>query len=169
VGDRAQSLVNVAFRRALLLAAASIAIAARPASSHPLHTSLAELTYDARTKEIRISIRVFIDDLTKASNAYAKSKRIASSPVDAYARGMFVVADRSGRALSLLSCGSKPVGDLMWLCFRAPAPSGPSGFKIVHKILFDLYSDQINIVQSTYDGRKQSLLFVRGDGLKRID
>jgi hypothetical protein len=169
VGDRAKSLVSLSFRRAFLLAAAAIALAARPASSHPLHTSLAELTYDARAKEIRISIRVFTDDLTKASAAYAKSKSIRSSAVDAYSRAMFVVVDRDSRAVQLVSCGSKPVSDLTWLCYRASAPRGPSGFKVAHKILFDLYSDQINLVQAAYNGKKQSLLFVKGDRLKRID
>jgi hypothetical protein len=156
-------------RRALPLAVAALALTARTAESHPLHTSLAELTYDPRAKEIRISIRVFTDDLTKASGAYAKSKSITTSNVESYARAMFVVTDRSNRAISLVSCGSKPVADLMWLCFHAPAPNGPSGFRIAHKILFDLYADQINLVQSAYNGKKQSLLFVRGDGLKRID
>lgn len=156
-------------RRALLLAVAVVAIDARAADSHPLHTSLAELTYDARAREIRISIRVFADDLTRASVAYAKSKSIASSPVDAYARAMFVVVDRDGRAVSLVSCGTKPVADLMWLCYRASSSRGPSGFRMAHRILFDLYSDQINVVQSAYGGKRQSLLFVRGDGLKRID
>lgn len=156
-------------RRALPLAAAALALTARSAESHPLHTSLAELAFDARAKEIRISIRVFTDDLTKASDAYARSKSITTSNVESYARAMFVVTDRSNRVIPLASCGSKPVLDLMWLCFRAPAPNGPSGFRIAHRILFDLYADQINLAQSTYDGKKQTLLFVRGDGLKRID
>jgi hypothetical protein len=153
----------------MLLAAVSLALTARNAQSHPLHTSLAELTYDARAKEIRISIRVFTDDLTKASDAYAKSKSITTSKVESYARAMFVVTDRSNRLISLASCGSKAVSDLTWLCFHAAAANGPSGFRVAHKILFDLYEDQINLVQSAYNGKKQSLLFVRGDGLKRID
>jgi hypothetical protein len=153
----------------MLLAAVSLALTARNAQSHPLHTSLAELVYDARSKAIRISIRVFTDDLTKASQAYAKSKPVSGSPLEAYALAMFSVTDRSGRVVRLASCGSKPVGDLTWLCFNAPAPNGPSGFRIAHKVLFDLYADQINLVQSAYGGKKQSLLFVKGDGLKRID
>jgi hypothetical protein len=127
------------------------------------------VTFDSRAKEIRISIRVFTDDLTKAAAAYAKLKSITSSAADAYARATFVVVDHDGRAVPLVSCGSQPVSDLTWLCYRASAPRGPSGFKLAHRILFELYSDQINIVQSAYGGRKQSLLFVRGDGMKRIN
>lgn len=149
----------------------------RPVEAHPLHTSLAELTYDARTKEIRLSVRVFIDDLTRASAAYARTRAgsvlqqksvVAESPILAYARFAFIVADRAGRRLSLASCGGKRVGDLMWLCFHSSAPVGPAGFQIADRILFDLYSDQINIVQATYGGQRANLLFTRGDGAKRL-
>ena len=145
------------------------ATTARSVDAHPLHTSLAEIVYDPAAKEIRISIRVFIDDLTKASTAYARAHK--SSPqtmfID-YARSSFIVADRGGRPLALASCGSKPVGDLMWLCLRTPAPAGLAGMQVTHKVLFDLYSDQINIVQASFNGKRISLLFTRGDGLKRL-
>jgi hypothetical protein len=61
------------------------------------------------------------------------------------------------------------VGDLMWVCLRAPAPGGPVGLRVVHKVLFDLYADQINIVQAAYSGKRISLLFTRGDGFKKLD
>jgi len=147
-------------------------------SAHPLHTSLAEMIYDPAAKEMRISIRVFVDDLTKASNAYAASHRttrVSSLPLipDAaiiqYARAAFMVADRGGHLLSLASCGNKPVGDLMWVCLRTSVPAGPVGLRVSHKVLFDLYADQINIVQAAYAGKRISLLFTSGDGFKRID
>ena len=142
--------------------------------AHPLHTSLAEIVYDPAAKEIRISIRVFVDDLTKAANAYNRSHPVGGAvsvepPYGGYIRASFIVADRRGRPLSLISCRDKPVGDLMWVCLRAPAPGGPVGLRVAHKVLFDLYADQINIVQATYGGKKVSLLFTRGDGFKRLD
>jgi hypothetical protein len=56
----------------------------------------------------------------------------------------------------------------MWLCFRAGAPSGLAGMQVTHRVLFDLYADQINIVQANYNGKRISLLFTRGDGLKKL-
>ncbi|HVD59305.1 MAG TPA: DUF6702 family protein [Gemmatimonadaceae bacterium] len=138
--------------------------------AHPLHTSVAEITYDAAHRQLQISLRVFVDDLTKASDAYARSRPTTKElRVDAYARSAFTITDRSGRQVMLQSCGGKLVSDLMWLCYRAAAPAGLSGFKVAHRILFDLYSDQINIVQANNNGKKQSLLFTHGDGLKRLD
>ncbi|HUQ20624.1 MAG TPA: DUF6702 family protein [Gemmatimonadaceae bacterium] len=149
---------------------ATLLVASRSVDAHPLHTSLAEIVYDAAHKQLQISIRVFADDLTKASDAYAHSRPgTKEQRFDTYARSSFLITDRSGRAIALQSCGGKLVSDLMWLCFRAPAPDGFSGFKVTHRILFDLYGDQINLVQAANGGKKQSLLFVHGDGLKRLD
>ena len=154
--------------RILLPAAiALIAAAAGPLVAHPIHTSLAELAYDPSAKEIRISLRVYVDDLTKASARYGRIGS-ADSAMTAYARAYFAVVDRNGKGVSLASCGEQLVGDLMWLCFRAPARGGPSGFSVAHKVLFDLYSDQINLVQASYNGRKLSLLFTKGDGFKKL-
>lgn len=157
-------------RLLLPVSLAAVVITAGSLDAHPLHTSIAQIAYDPARKEIQISLRVFVDDLTNASDAYARSRPASKeSRMDAYARSAFVITDRSGRQLALQSCGDKLVSDLMWLCFRAPAPAGISGFKVAHRVLFDLYPDQINLVQATHDGRKQSMLFVRGDGPKRLD
>jgi hypothetical protein len=154
-------------RSLLPVAIALIAIPAAPLVAHPIHTSLAELVYDPSAKEIRISLRVYVDDLTKASASYSRGAS-ADSAMISYARAYFGVVDRNGKLVSLASCGEKLVGDLMWLCFRGPARTGPSGFSVAHKVLFDLYSDQINLVQASYNGRKVSLLFTKGDGFKRL-
>lgn len=154
-------------RRLLPAAIALIAVSAAPLIAHPIHTSLAELVYDPSAKEIRISLRVYVDDLTKASASYSRAASPDSQMI-AYARAYFGVADRNGKAVALASCGETLVGDLMWLCFRAPARTGPSGFSVAHKVLFDLYSDQINLVQANYNGRKVSLLFTKGDGFKKL-
>lgn len=145
------------------------------ASAHPIHSSFAELTHDRPSRQVSVSLRVFVDDYTEASHAYAQ--RLANArgkPVTRgaslveYALATFALSDAGGRRLSLQSCGGKRVGELMWLCFRAPAPRGISGFRVTSRLLFERYDDQINIVQASYGGKKTSLLFTRGDGAKRL-
>jgi len=162
-------LAYLARLASLPVALVVIAATAHSLDAHPLHTSLAEIVYDPGAKEARVSIRVFIDDLTKASTAYARTHKSSPQTMLAdYARSAFIVADRGGHPLALASCGSKPVGDLMWLCFRAAAPAGLAGMQVTHRLLFDLYADQINIVQANYNGKRVSLLFTLGDGLKKL-
>lgn len=162
-------LASSARLASLPIALVVLAATARSLDAHPLHTSLAEIVYDPAAKEIRISIRVFTDDLTKASTVYSRAhKTPPQTMIFDYARSAFIVADRGGHPIPLSPCGSKPVGDLMWLCFRAAAPAGLAGIQVTHRVLFDLYADQINIVQAINGGKRISLLFTRGDGLKTI-
>ncbi|MDQ3242868.1 MAG: hypothetical protein M3Q09_04000 [Gemmatimonadota bacterium] len=145
------------------------------AAPHPIHTSLAEVTHEAASRTVHVSLRVFVDDYAKASSEYAR--RLAArpgavtrteSPLVTYALAAFALSDKAGRRVPLKSCGGKRVGELMWLCFRAPAPRGLSGFQVQSLLLFDMFDDQINIVQASYGGKKTSMLFTRGDRARRI-
>jgi len=177
MGDRADPVVRL---QGLLLAAL-ITTPVRGATSnmnaapHPIHSSLAEVTHEASSRTVHVSLRVFVDDYTKASSEYARrlaarpgAVRRTESPLVTYALAAFALSDKAGRRVPLKSCGGKRVGELMWLCFRAPAPRGLSGFQVQSLVLFDLYDDQINIVQASYGGKKTSMLFTRGDRARRI-
>lgn len=155
----------------------AIFLAASPAGAHPLHTSLAEVVHEPSTGTVRISLRVFVDDFTSASLAHTRwrlSKQPAAavppsqSPYVTYALAAFRMTDSGGRKVPLTSCGGRRSGELMWLCFRGPAPRALSGFSVTSHVMFDLHRDQINIVQASYGGRKASLLFTRGDGAKKL-
>lgn len=145
------------------------------AEAHPLHTSLAELSYDARTGAVQLSLRVFVDDFTQASVAFQKkngavrpvSTGPAQSPLVAYALASFLITDSRGRGVSLASCGGKRVGDLMWLCFRGQAAPGEK-LRVLSRILFDNFKDQINIVQAASGDRRTNLLFTPGGTAKPI-
>lgn len=142
--------------------------------AHPLHTSLAEITHDPRTGTLIVSLRVFTDDFTKAANAYqqhlvSRNPRAAvRSALVNYALSSFTIADESGKPVVLESCGGKRVGDLMWLCFRAHIASSPRSLRVSSRILFDLYKDQINVVQATLGARKSNALFTPGDVEKQL-
>jgi len=138
-------------------------------AAHPLHTSFAELNFDPRTKTVQVSLRVFVDDYSAAAAAWARrSVQPKVSPLIAYATSSFTLRDANGRAVSLQSCGDKRVGDLMWLCLRGAFTGNPEGSRIVSRILFERFDDQVNIVQASYNGRKSNLLFTSGDKEKRI-
>ncbi len=142
---------------------------------HPLHTTLTQLTFRPADRAVQISIRAFRDDFRAAVARSVGRGAAAWSAADvpaaaafAYVRGAVSLSDRQGRPLSLEWCGVERTGDLFWLCLRAPAPEGLSGLRVEVRLLFDLYEDQINIVQASYGGRRESLLFTRGDAPKRL-
>jgi hypothetical protein len=153
------------------LAFASPAITSRQiAEAHPLHTSLAEVSFSRQNATVDVSIRVFANDFSAAANEWSRrgGDRSTGSPLVGYALANFSLFDKSGRRIAMTSCGGKRVGDLMWLCFRGRMSSSASGSSVSSKLLFDKYRDQINIVQATYDGRRTSLLFTDGEGEKKL-
>jgi len=134
-------------------------------AAHPLHTTLTELTWRPSGGAVEISVRAFADDFRAAA---ASSRGTLDSGAVAYLRERLTLVDAAGQPLPLVWCGVKQTADLLWLCLRAAAPRGLAGAGVRVALLFDRYDDQINIVQASYAGRKESLLFARGDGLKRL-
>jgi hypothetical protein len=153
-----------------LLAAGSAGIA----NAHPLHTSFTEIRHDPKSGMLMISLRVFVDDFTKASSSFqqrlvSRNPRAAlQSPLAAYAIASLTIADAAGKPLTLESCGGKRMGELMWLCFKARVPSQPKSIRVSNRILFGTFKDQINVVQATLGQRKANALFTPGDGVKQL-
>jgi len=109
---------------------------------------------------VQVSVRAFTDDFRAAAGGVSDAAALA------YLRSALVLSDRDGRVLPLAWCGLRRDANLLWLCLRAPAPRGLAGMQVRAGLLFDLYRDQINIVQARYGGRQTSFLFSRGDSAK---
>lgn len=140
------------------------------ARAHPLHTSFAQLTVDAETGAVNVSLRVFIDDFSAAAAQWSKRNPRESgvSSAVAYARASFLLRESTGRHLALQSCGEKRVGDLMYLCLHGRLSPGASVSAVLSTPLAEKFDDQVNIVQASYSKRKANLLFTRGDREKRL-
>ena len=138
-------------------------------AAHPLHTSFAQVNFDTHAKTVDVSLRVFVDDYTSAAETWAKANRSpAGSALVGYAMASFKLRGSQGGPIALQSCGDKRVGDLMWVCLRGQFRGKPSGSTVISRILFERFDDQVNIVQTSYDGHKSNLLFTSDDSEKPI-
>lgn len=156
-------------------AAALAAVAGAGAGTvHPLHTTLSEITYDPAGRAIRVSVRVFVDDFSAAvlhRRAAAPGAPIVVPPDTAmvrYLASRIALLDRTGRVITLLWCGTRRSGDLLFICLRAPAARAPANSRLRNAILTEIFSDQVNIVQATLGGARQTVLFTPGDGAKPL-
>lgn len=151
-----------------------VAVSTNTADAHPLHTTLTELTVDSARHVVRVVVRAFSDDLGAAmarrSPGHAPQPGGAAwdTAAFAYATSAFTIADHTGRPLTLRGCGIRRTGDLLWLCMETESRTGATGLQLRDAVLTEVYDDQVNIVQVTIAGARRSLLFTRGDGLKRI-
>ena len=126
--------------------------------THPIHTTLTNVTFDAGTAQVTAMVRVFGADVDKAL-----ARRRDTALVD-YARASFVLSDQAGRPVPITWCGSRREGDVVWLCLRAPAPHGAGGLTLTDRLLFDVFDDQVNIVMTEHG----SVLFTKGDTPRRL-
>jgi hypothetical protein len=151
----------------VVLGIAFLATASAPnvASAHPLHSTITELTEDRAHGIVRATIRVFADDF---GTAVARTRRSGDAAALAYVSTMFGFTDRGGRVLSLRACGTRRVGDLLWICVEASSTEGLATLAVRNGILSDLFDDQVNVVQGTIGGARRSLLFTKGDRAKRL-
>ena len=107
--------------------------------------------------------------MTKTSHpAVQQPASLLNRPVSfvRYVVGRFTIADASGRAVPLRWCGARRAGEVIFVCLRAPMPAGPAGARVRSAVLTELFTDQVNIVQATYGGRRRTLLFTPTDGAK---
>ena len=156
---------------ALAVSLVPLAVSAREAEAHPLHTTLVQLTYDERTHVLEGSIRVFAEDFAAAvaKRAGAKSPdddRVTDAAAFQYVTNTLRIVDAGGRAAPLTWCGSRRAGDVLWLCVRASSASPLSALKLSDQMLCELFDDQINIVQTVSGAKRASMLFTKGDGAK---
>lgn len=155
--------------RALLLGG-TLLVRAVALPAHPLHTTMAELERDRARGTVRVTIRVFVDDLGRAvlrlPASAAPPAPLGDPAAAAYATSHFTL-EVDGQALPLTSCGVRRTGDLAWICLESARGGRTEGVRVRNSMLFELYADQINIVQS-HGAERASVLFTRGDGPKRI-
>ncbi len=149
-------------------------VAASPARvrAHPLHTTLTNISFDPARQNERAIVRVFMDDLGKAVAAHARARLpedITYGDALRYVASSFAISGPDQRPLPLSFCGVRRSGDLVWFCVETAVPTvaAKPSLTLRDNLLCDLFSDQVNIVQTSSD--HQTLLYTCGDGYKVID
>jgi hypothetical protein len=132
---------------------------------HPLHTTHTELE-EAEPGVIRIRVRAFTDDLIAAVGT--REPVISDSVVARYLRGVLELRRPDGGLAPLKWIGIRPDGDVTLITLGTHLPGGLAGVAVRQAIHTELFSDQVNVVQARYAGRRVSLLFVPGDGSRRL-
>lgn len=157
-------------RRLIAFLLALLPIAGTPALSwsHPLHTTLADVSIDA-DGSLRVTLRAFADDFSAAVARHAGKPRpadyaVSDADVASYIAATINVRDRGGRSVPLVWSGARRTGDLMWVTVRAPGLHSLAGVRVAYAILFDAFADQVNILQANDNGRRHTVLFTASDG-----
>jgi len=161
----------------LSLVSLSFLVTALPpiASAHRYHTSVTRLEYNAEERIVEITMQTFADDVEVAlskRNGTAGSVQLDSSPKSnalllAYLRDV-VLIKKGDAKLELQWIGMELKGHSVWFYLQAKAPEGLSRSSFSNRLLFEVFADQVNIVNVVSEGKKTGLVFKRGDIAKEL-
>ena len=145
---------------------AALGTTVRAAYSHPLHTTLTEVSVKGGT--LQIVLRAFVDDFSAVANGHGRATlgsipSLSDSTAARYLSAKLLLTDASGRRIALTTTNVRRAGDLVWITLSAPVARG-AAVRLTNSVLFERYDDQVNIVQAAIDGRRQTLLFTKRDG-----
>ena len=167
MGGGARTVVT---RRLLAGLAAALGIAATPALSwsHPLHTTLADVSIDA-DGSCRVTLRAFVDDFSAAVARHAGKPKpgdfaVADRDVASYVSSTINIQGPDGRTVPLAWVGTRRTGDLLWITVVASGVRSLKGVRVVYSTLFDTFPDEVNILQANENGRRHTVLFTASDG-----
>ncbi|HYG10123.1 MAG TPA: DUF6702 family protein [Pyrinomonadaceae bacterium] len=143
-------------------------------AAHKFHTSFTEADYNAPERSLQITLRTFPDDLESVlSRRSGKAVRLdrkkeAETLLAAYLQETFKLKNARGEIVKLSWVGMDAGVDSAWLYFEAHMPEGCAGAELSNQFMFDLYDDQINLVNVKQDGQKLALTFKNGDTFKPL-
>jgi uncharacterized protein DUF6702 len=157
---------------AAVAALAALAWPAPPALAHKFHTSFAEVSHNTEAGTLEVTLRTFPDDLEaavrrRASLAPARPpakdrKKEFEERVAAYVAETFQLKTANGDPVKISWVGMDAGVDSAWLYFEARLPAGIDGLQLRSRFLFDLFDDQINLVNLKSNGQRTALRFERG-------
>jgi hypothetical protein len=133
----------------LICAIAGAVLITAPVFAHRLHAGVTEITINARTQEMEIIHRVFVEDLMVAighDDAEEAEFFVSSDGLNAiktYAESQFRFADSTGLLFELSYVGAELDGEFAWIYFTAEAPDIEAGFAVDNDLLADLFDDQV--------------------------
>lgn len=134
--------------------------------AHPLHSTHTLIRTGAGGR-VEVTLRGFTEDLRRAVSA---AEGAASDSALARYVGRRLRIQPPGAAPLVLRLLRRAVdGDATILTFDAGPGAVPRGARVRQAMLMELFDDQVNVVQLEGPAGSASLLFLAGDGEKRLD
>ncbi len=142
--------------------------------AHSVHTSTAEAEYNTKTNKLEVSLTVFVSDLEVALVRQSEREmRIDKTPaaefdaqIQAYLAKTFMVTDAAGKVTKMEWVGremdeaSAKSGDpAVVLFFEVEMPEGMQGQTVRNAVFFEVFKDQINLMQMRDGDKKTEMIF----------
>lgn len=135
-------------------------------SMHKFYVSIYQIEYAPEKKRIEITSRIFIDDLNKALKIkYAKETHIgesAETPEDIALMNQYLMKcftiKVNGVAKPFIYVNKELENNVVIGYYKINDVAKITSLEVHNTALSDVFADQQNIIQTTFNGKKQSLL-----------
>lgn len=135
---------------------------------HPIHATITTIDYNAKTKSLEVSCKIFADDLEEAVKretgtqafigAGTKEVKNLNALLEQYlAKHLRLQAD--GKPLQTRTfVGKELEGEAVWCYIEIPNVQGVKRLTVEQTVLTELYDDQTNLVNASIGGVRRSTL-----------
>ncbi|QJW91946.1 hypothetical protein HNV11_22455 [Spirosoma taeanense] len=139
------------------------------------------MQYNPKERTFEISVRVFTDDFEKALSSEAGSRisLSAAAPTDPsadkinpliekYIRLHFAYVTPQKQAKPITYVGHEIEADANWLYLEMPYAEPFRGGLLKQNVLMELFDDQVNMVNITYQGQKKTFVFRKNQPIQDV-
>ena len=131
---------------------------------HPLYISVTEIKHNAKDKILEVSCKIFTNDLEAVLEKMSKTRVDLSTPADKVATDKLIDAyvekhlrlSVDGKPVILHFVGSEKESDGTWSYFQVNDVAVVRRIDAVDDLLYDSFTQQINIVHVTVGGQRKS-------------
>ncbi len=132
---------------------------------HPIHISLCEINYNAATRQIEITHKIFIDDLQDALERHYKVRTyLATSKehpdaekfIEQYLQMQFQ-CKINGQPMRWRYLGREYEVDACWIYLEAEQALPVQSVEVRNAVLLELFDDQVNFVHIKTSSNRKSL------------
>jgi hypothetical protein len=137
----------------------------RQENYHPFHVSVTEIEHNASDKTLEISCKLFTDDFENVLKQNYKTKVDLINPVDKAAMDTLVkkyitshlsiLAD--GKPVLLTYIGFERDNEAVYGYLQGDNITNPQKIDITNKLMYDLFTDQINLMHIKVGGKRKSI------------
>jgi hypothetical protein len=144
--------------------------------SHKFHVSVTQIEFNQSAQSVEVVMRVYADDLENALSQHAKrpvkidptKSKEAGALVMAYLRDTFELKSKAGKPVKFVWVGVEAQVDMFWLYFEGRLPGGLAGTQLRNRVMCELFDDQVNIVNTKYQGKQAGMMFEGKDEFKSL-
>lgn len=146
-------------------------------AAHKFYVSIYQINFAPEKKMLQITSRIFLDDLNEAVQSKTKQKmnlgETSETPEQQKRMVDYMLSNLqirvNGKPVTV-EFRSKEIQDNVMICyFRATGVASVKSLWIRNRNLFDYVTEQQNIIQTTINGKKNSLLLTIDNPEDKLD